>query len=309
MEIKSVAILGAGAVGSYLMWGLSTKENIDFCIVAEGERKERFERDGFLINGKTYHPNVKTPDEARGADLLIVATKYNSLRPALDDIRKVVAENTIVMSLMNGVDSEDIISEVIDKKQIIHSLIKVASERVGNSVKFDPDSTIGMIYGEIDLSRGSERCDALNKLFDGTGLHYRATDVIISEIWSKFRLNVPSNQAQAMIGCGVGAYTDSEHVAFIRDRLRDELDAIAEAKGIDMSLSLGTSGTGSKVAKRARYSTLQDLDAKRHTEVDMFAGAIIKMGRELGIPTPYNEFTLHMIKALEEKNDGLFDYE
>jgi len=46
----------------------------------------------------------------------------------------------------------------------------------------------------------------------------------------------------------------------------------------------------------------------RHTEIDMFSGALMRMGQELGIPTPYNEYTYHMIKALEEKNDGLFDY-
>ena len=54
----------------------------------------------------------------------------------------------------------------------------------------------------------------------------------------------------------------------------------------------------------ARYSTLQDIDAGRHTEIDMFSGALMRMARA-GIPTPYNEYTYHMIKALEEKNDGL----
>ena len=58
----------------------------------------------------------------------------------------------------------------------------------------------------------------------------------------------------------------------------------------------------------ARYSTLQDIDAKRHTEIDMFSGALMRMGKELGIPTPYNEYTYHMIKAIEEKNDGRFNY-
>ena len=111
-----------------------------------------------------------------------------------------------------------------------------------------------------------------------------------------------------MVGCGVGAYRDSEHVAFLRDRLREEVDRIAEKKGsiltrrIPRPLSAVRCGIG-------RYSTLQDLDAGRHTEVDMFAGAVVRMGRELGILTPYNEFTYHMIKALEEKNDGKFDYE
>ena len=62
--------------------------------------------------------------------------------------------------------------------------------------------------------------------------------------------------------------------------------------------------------KRARFigRVFQDPMKGRHTEIDMFSGALIRMGKELGIPTPYNEFTYHMIKALEEKNDRRFDY-
>lgn len=308
MKLEKVAVLGAGAVGAYVLWGLSEKPGIRLGVVAEGERARRLQN-GIGINGKAYHPEVWTPEEAHGADLLIVALKYGALPGALDSIRQVVGEHTIVMSLMNGVDSEEIIGEVIDPSQIVHSLIKVASERRGNQVVFDPETTIGIVYGEADINRGTGRIEALNDLFADTGLHYRATDVILTEIWSKFRLNVPNNQAQAMVGCGVGAYRDSEHVAFLRDRLREEVDRIAEKKGIDFDKADTSSTFGSKVRDRARYSTLQDLDAGRHTEVDMFAGAVVRMGRELGIPTPYNEFTYHMIKALEEKNDGKFDYE
>ena len=90
--------------------------------------------------------------------------------------------------------------------------------------------------------------------------------------------------------------------------LKGELEAIAQAKGIDLSKTETSSGRGSAVPPSARYSTLQDLDAGKHTEIDMFSGALIRMGKELGIPTPYNEYTYHMIKALEEKNDGRFNY-
>lgn len=306
-EYKSVALLGAGAVGSYVMWGLLSKAELELCIVADGERKKRFEENGFLINGNKFAPIVKTPEEARGVDLLIVATKYHALQAALDDIKKIVTENTVVMSLMNGVDSEEIISSVIPEKQLVYSVIKVAAERSGNVVKFDPETTIGMIYGEKDGTI-SERITALDILFSNTGLHFRASTEIINEIWSKFRLNVPNNQVQAIIGCGVGAYRDSEHVRFLQQAVLAEVDAIAKARGVDFEKSDKSSTFGSKVQDRARYSTLQDLDAKRHTEVDMFSGAIIRMGKELGIETPYNEFVFHMIKALEEKNDGLFDY-
>ncbi len=97
-------------------------------------------------------------------------------------------------------------------------------------------------------------------------------------------------------------------VQAISDGLKGELEAIAQAKGIDLSKTEASSGRGSAVPPSARYSTLQDLDAGRHTEIDMFSGALIRMGKELGIPTPYNEYTYHMIKALEEKNDGRFNY-
>ena len=95
----------------------------------------------------------------------------------------------------------------------------------------------------------------------------------------------------------------------ISEGLRKELEAVAAAKGTDISIGEGSSGRGSAVLPTARYSTLQDSDAKRHTEIDMFSGALVRMGKELGVPTPYNEYTYHMIKALEEKNDGLFDYD
>ncbi len=307
MEFKKVVIIGAGAVGCYILWGLSHQGTIELSVIASGKRKERFEREGFFINDDLFKPVVKTPSDAYGADLVIVAVKYNALQSAVSDIKEIVTENTVVMSLMNGVDSEEVIASAIGERHIVPALIKVASERKENRVFFDPDSTIGIVYGEKD-GKSTERTVALAKLFEGTGLHYRETDVILSEIWSKFRLNVGNNQPQAMLGVGVGAYSDSEHVAAIREGLVKELDAIAKAKGIDISKADSSSFRGSKVSKRARYSTLQDLDARRHTEVDMFSGALVRMGKELGIPTPYNEFTYHMIKALEEKNDGCFDY-
>ena len=68
------------------------------------------------------------------------------------------------------------------------------------------------------------------------------------------------------------------------------------------------SGKGCAVKPSARYATFFVFNDAATTEIDMFSGALIRMGRELGIPTPYNEFAYHMIKALEEKNDGRFDY-
>ncbi|WP_294409564.1 2-dehydropantoate 2-reductase [uncultured Ruminococcus sp.] len=307
MNIKTVAILGAGAVGSYMIWGLSKREDIKLGIIAEGERAERMKK-SCMINGITYHPEVWSPQEANGVDLLIVALKYGALPSAMESIRKACGDNTTVMSLMNGVDSEELISAEIGASHVLHSLIKVASHKEGSGYCFDPETTIGIIFGELSAPYQSERVQAIETLFENTGLHYRSTEYIREEMWSKFRLNVCNNLPQAVLGAGVGCYRDSVHMKAISDGLRRELEAIAAAKNIDISKADESSSRGSAVPPSARYSTLQDLDAGRHTEIDMFSGALIRMGKELGIPTPYNEYTYHIIKALEEKNDGKFDY-
>lgn len=307
MQIRRTAVLGAGAVGSYIIWGLSGRKDIRLGVIAEGERAERL-RAGCRINDVTYHPEVWTPEEAYDTDLLIVSLKYAALPGAMESIRRITGEHTTVMSLMNGVESEEQIAAAVGASHVLPALIKVASCRDGEGYRFDPETTIGIIFGEWEPPFESERVQAMEALFEGTGLHYRATQYIREEIWSKFRLNVCNNLPQAILGAGVGCYRDSVHMREISGGLRRELEAIAAAKGIDMSRAASSSGHGSAVPPAARYSTLQDLDARRHTEIDMFSGVLIRMGRELGIPTPYNEFTYHMIKALEEKNDGKFDY-
>ena len=89
MEIKSVALLGAGAVGSYIIWGLSKLPDIRFGIIAEGSRAARLRDEGCRINNVTYHPLVWSPQEAKGVDLLIVALKYGALPGGL---RQIVAD-------------------------------------------------------------------------------------------------------------------------------------------------------------------------------------------------------------------------
>ena len=307
MNIKKVAVLGAGAVGSYIIWGLSGKKEVELGVVAEGERAERLKK-GCMINQTIYYPAVWSPKEAKGADLLIVSLKYGALPGAMETIRKITDDHATIMSLMNGVDSEELIGAEVGDEKVLRSLIKVASRRAENGCYFDPETTIGIIFGELKAPYDSERVQAIEELFSDTGIRYRVTEHILEELWSKFRLNVCNNLPQAILGAGVGCYQDSVHMKAISDGLRKELEAVAMAKGIDLSKTAASSAHGSAVAPSARYSTLQDLDAGRHTEVDMFAGALIRMGKELKIPVPYNEFAYHMIKALEEKNDGKFDY-
>ena len=306
MNYKKIAILGAGAIGSYFIYGLEQKDDIDYCVIADGDRLQRLNKDGIIINNQRYAPKVIPSDKARGADLLIVAVKYNALKTVLDDIATIADDHTVILCPMNGIDKEQIIGDAVGEEKLVYSLIKVISERKDNQIHFDPVTSVGVIYGEKD-GRISARVTALDNLFEGTDIHYRSTDVILSEIWTKFYLNVGNNLIQAIVGCGMGSYEKSGHMRYLQQKLREEVMQIAKVKGIGFS-DVASSLKPSAMRPTDRFSTLQDLDAHRHTEIDMFSGAIVRLGKELGIPTPYNDMTYHLIKSLEEKNDGDFDF-
>lgn len=303
MEIKKVAMIGAGAIGSYFIEGLSEKLGENFWVVAEGERKARLTEGGIVINGKKVCLNVKTAEESRGADLLIVAVKYGALQESLNLIEKIVDSHTIVMSPLNGIDSESIIGAKIGMNHMVYSFMKIAAQRVGNEITYNPDVTAGIFFGEKDGSR-SERILTIQALLEGTKVNYHICDHIERDIWFKYALNISKNLPQAIINCGYGAYADSKHLAYISKRLRDEVVQVAAVKGIDISDENNSTGKNSDILPDSRFSTLQDLDAKRETEIEMFSGALIRMGKELGVETPFNEFAYHAIKCLEEKNCG-----
>ena len=138
MDIRKVAVLGAGAVGSYVIWGLSARRDIELGVVADGPRGERLRKDGCAINGKVYRPAVWTPGQAHDADLLIVCLKYGALPCALDSIKAVTGPHTTIMSLMNGVDSEDIIASAVAEENSASS--EAASEAASSEAASEVSS-------------------------------------------------------------------------------------------------------------------------------------------------------------------------
>lgn len=304
-QIEKAALIGAGAVGAYFIWGLSEKLGDDFCVVASGGRKNKLKNEGLLINNKHYTLNVRTPEAAGIQDLILVSCKQDALTEMLPDIQKMVGPDTLVLSLLNGVSSEEIIGKAIGMEHMAYAVMRIASVRDGNEITFSEENTAGIYVGEKDLKEPTERLKLLEELLKDTGIRYNFVENIILDMWMKYASNVAQNLPQAILGVGFGAYKDSDHIHFIAEKLWKEVAAVANAKGISLTdrfmLFRG-------VKPEARFSTLQDLDAKRHTEIEMLAGEMVSMGRELGISVPYCEYTYHLIKALEEKNDGKFEY-
>ncbi len=300
-----ISLIGAGAVGAYFILGFENANMSDreFTVIADGERLKRLKEDGIKINGKVYHPEVKNPKEAGEQDLVIVAVKGNALRKAAELLPPLMGKDTAVISMLNGADSEEIIADTVGADHVLHSIILIASRRANGEVTIDMSYNTTIKYGACDIPDREKKLKAVSDAFAGTQIHAVESADIMTDIWTKYAKNISNNLPQAILGTPAGLYTRSEHGLFIAQKLWDEVRVLARLRGVDLPKEVGIY----PCADSSRYSTLQDIDAGRRTEVDSLCGYLLELASDNSIEVPYIEYTYHAIKSLEEKNEGLFD--
>lgn len=309
MKIKKVTLIGLGAMGVFFAPNLNKylgKEN--FRILAEGERKERLETNGVTVNGIRHQFSIITPGtEGDTADLIIMAVKDTGLSQAILDIRNQVGPDTQILCVMNGIDSEEKIAAVYGWEHVIYSYMRVSIVMKDGIADFDPE--LGKVYfGEAKNDGLTERVKAVKELFDTCDIKYNIEPDMIRGMWFKFMCNIGENMTCAMLGIPFGAYHVSDHANAIRFKAMREVIKIANRLGIDLGEEdiVYQETAIKRLPFGNKPSTLQDLENGRMTEIEMFAGKVVKLGEELGIETPLNWMFYHGIKVCEEKNTGLY---
>lgn len=308
--IKTVSIIGLGGIGSFFACHLWPVLGGHLRIIAGGDRKERLEREGVTINNVNYHFNIVSPEQSCDGnypDLAIIITKFPSLKQAIQDMRNQIGPDTLIMAPLNGVEAEEIVASAYGWQNLLYSLAKVSVVMKDGNAFFNPD--IAQIeFGEKHNQSISPRVQAVKDLFGAAKIKAVVPEDMERAIWYKYMCNVSENQSAAVLGIPFGAWTVSQDANFIREALMREVIAIANRKGINLSEKdmEDQARRLTRVPPKNKTSTLQDIEAGRVTEVDMFGGAMMRMGQELGVPTPYNELFYHAIKVLEQKNAGMF---
>lgn len=306
-KIKKISLIGLGAMGVFFAPRLAAAYPEGFRVIADGERKRRLEEKGVIVNGVNYKFPIITPEEKRDpADLILIGVKGYGLDQAIEDIRNQVGDETLIISLLNGVDSEEKLVKSFGEKHVLYGYMRMSVVMKDGKADFDP--YWGKIhFGEKLNKEYSERVLAVKEVFDKADIPYEIDEDMLKGIWFKFMCNIGENMTCALLGIPFGGFQVSDHANWVRIEAMKEVAAIAQKKGI--SIGKEEIEMQNKTILTIPYpnkpSTLQDLEAFKHTEIDMFAGTVIQMGRELGIPTPICEMFYHGIHVLEEKNDGI----
>ncbi len=300
-EITTVAILGAGAMGAAYASRFFDSSLFSTVLVARDSRHERLKVEGCVVNGKQYLIPVVHPDDpSQACDLIIVALKSHNLTEAVPYLKNLVGAETTIISVMNGLDSEEYLGSVYGMDKVLYAIaLGIDAVREGNSVTYTNPGKI--LFGQADNSDLSERVLCVQEAFQKVGIAYETPLDMIRMLWWKFMINVGINQASAVMRAPYGVFQTSQDGESLMSELMRELIMLARQVGVnlkeqdidDWNAVLKT------LSPKGKTSMLQDIEAGRKTEVEIFAGKVVDMGKSCGILTPVNQTLLSIIHVLE----------
>lgn len=298
-DIENVLICGLGAIGSIYADKIQKFNPDSLRVLVDEERFERYSRNPIIFNGNELHFNYILPnDNSFKADLVIIATKYDGLADVIKNMKNFIQPDTVILALLNGVTSERIIAETYGREKLLYSyFIGHSAVRTGRNVVHDDVNTI--VYGS-ENSDDFENVQRVKKYFDLVGINYKIPDDIMHSLWLKFMLNVAANQSTAILRLTFGEMLANDKCMDFAINIMKEVQQIARAEGVkntDIMID-ETIAHLHKMIPEGKTSMLQDVEAGRKTEVEMFAGTVIKLGLKHNIQTPYNKIIKEIIDAI-----------
>lgn len=300
--IQTVSLIGLGAIGAAYGSKLHSVLGHSFQVIADPERIKKYQKNKIHVNGIEQDFNYISPEtETEPVDLVIFAVKNEHLSQAIEDAKYHVGPDTIILSLLNGISSEEEIAAALNNNQhILYSMcVEIDAVREKNHINF---STIGTIcYGERNQAL-SEDVLSIKELFENAAIPYEISDNIWRSIWWKFMLNVGVNQTSAILRAPYGILQQVESAYDMVESAMYEVASISEKVGVHLNEEdiKKIKPIIGRLSPNGKTSMLQDIEAGRKTEVEFLGGTVCKLGLKYGVPTPVNDQLSKIIHILEE---------
>jgi len=297
--MKNVLLVGLGAIGTSLASQFSNAK-YNFSVLCDTPRKEKYQQNGFIVNNKRYDFHYVTNKEYENkADLIIISVKYHHLKAVVKQLAGLVGENTMIISLLNGIDSEEIIAKQFGYECVIYAFIyNIDATKVQNVITYSKKGII--VFGEKD-GNVTNRIDRLKGILTEAEISYEVSDDIIRNMWWKFMVNIGMNQATAILRA---PYRTIQKISYAQKLVKAAMrEAIEISKSLNINLSEEDIDKAFNMlmdfSPDGKTSMLQDIEAKRKTEVEMLSGKLCLLGEQFNILTPVNNLFFNLIKSIE----------
>jgi 2-dehydropantoate 2-reductase len=318
-------------------------------IIAGPDRIRTLDHSGITINGKPYAFSYVSPEDRSQssgspsqplaspspADLIIITVKYPQLEQGIRDISAFVGKDTIVLSLLNGISSEEIIGQAIGMEHMLYAFgLGMDAVREGNAIRYANAGRV--IFGELrndipgsraaadpglpaseprpfasaadsrtpdPLASGfSEKVRLVKDLFERAKIPHHIPANMQKALWAKFMMNTGINQVSAVLKAPYGVFQQEGEARRLMLAASEEVLTLSRHLGIGLEEADKTEFLRilDTLNPAGKTSMLQDIEAGRKSEVDLFAGTVVQLGKKYNISTPVNETLYRIIRAMEQ---------
>ena len=304
MTIENESVVGMGALGilfgKYIQDKIG-KESVSF--VVNKNRMKKYVQQGIICNGERGSFNLIDEEIKKETDLLIIAVKATALDEAIKTAKNQVGEKTIIISLLNGITSEEIIGQAFGKEKVIYCVAQGM-----DAVKIDNKFTCSHM-GELrigipkDETYKQEKLNSVVEFFNSIDFPYTLEEDIIHRLWSKFMLNVGVNQ---VVMINEGNYGTVQKEGKERQMMKDamkEVIELASYEGVKLSNEdlEGYVKLTDTLDPKGMPSMRQDGLMKRPSEVELFSGTVLKLAKKYNLEMKVNEYLYKKVKDMDSR--------
>jgi len=307
-----ILIFGLGALGTVFATSLKSHGHTVFGFTKEKYinqfKGKKLKIQGLFGNKEAQLNDIFTETEQiknKDLDLIIVSVKAYDTQTAINQIKPVIGEKTLVLLAQNGYGNYEIASSILGKERVILSRIifgaKVIEPGIAEVTVFADD----IVIGQPDKAISEEKLIEIAKIFNEAGLPTKVSQDVYAILWDKILYNSALNPLGAILECSYGTLAEHEETRKIMNKIVEEIFTVAKIKKIKLNWKDYKEYLQhfyeKLVPPTAKHfpSMYYDIKQGKKTEIDALNGAIVKLAKEFNLPVPVNETITNLIKAKE----------
>ncbi|HYL29243.1 MAG TPA: 2-dehydropantoate 2-reductase [Gemmatimonadales bacterium] len=305
-----IAVFGAGGAGGYFGARLA-RAGEEVVWIARGQHLDALRTRGLRvesIDGDFTLGPVEASDDPgqfRPVDAVLLGVKAWQVTDAARAMRPLIAEETCVVPLQNGVEASDELRAVLGDRPVLGGVAKVFSFLVGPGHLRRPGGPATVVLGELD-NRLSDRVRRLAECLRGAGLGAEIPADIKVALWEKFLFVASGGGLGAVTRAPIGIVRSVPETRALLEAAMEEIRAVARARGVGLPDDVvpRTMAFVDTLPAAGTASLQRDLAAGRPSELEWWSGAVARLGAEAGVATPIHAFVYWSMLPTELRARG-----
>ena len=305
-------VMGAGALGT-AFGGMLANSGRDVTLIGRERHMKPVREHGLIICGiwgSHVIENIRATSELKenyNADVVLLTTKSFDTENAMQELQPLIADDSVVISLQNGIGNEEIIARYVGKERTMGGTVITGFEMPKHGEVEVTVSAATTKIGELN-NEITPRSRKIVAIFNDAGMPSDAVDNIQMHIWAKALYSAALNPLSAIFRVEYGKLTDPHSFAIIEALIHEAFE-VAKAEGVELFWNSAEEYRDYlrreqiPPTEKHHSSMLNDIKRGKKTEIDFLNGVFVTLGKRHNIPTPVNETIVREIKFLESSKN------